>query len=132
VTSLSDLASKKIGVQIGTTSLDAVNQVVKPSQQPQVYNDSNDVVQALKQKRIDAVVVDLPTAFYITAAQVPGSKIVGQFDAPGGDNWGALLAKGSKLTACVTKAVNELKSNGTLDQLQQKWMGAAAGAPKLS
>jgi len=132
VTSLSDLASKKIGVQIGTTSLDAVNETVKPSQQPQVYNDSNDVVQALKQKRIDAVVVDLPTAFYITAAQVPGSKIVGQFAAPGGDNWGALLGKGSKLTPCVTKAVNELKADGTLDALQKKWLGAAAGAPELS
>jgi polar amino acid transport system substrate-binding protein len=132
VSSLSDLASKKLGVQIGTTSLDAVNETVKPSQQPQVYNDSNDVVQALKQKRIDAVVVDLPTAFYITAAQVPGSKIVGQFAAPGGDNWGALLAKDSKLTPCVTKAVDELKSDGTLDALQKKWMGAAAGAPELS
>ena len=132
ITSLSDLASKKIGVQIGTTSLDAVNQTVKPSQQPQVYNDSNDVVQALKQKRIDAVVVDLPTAFYITAAQVPGSKIVGQFAAPGGDNWGALLAKDSKLTPCVSKAVSELRSDGTLDALQKKWMGAAAGAPELS
>ena len=132
VTSLSDLAGKKIGVQIGTTSLDAVNSVVHPSQQPQVFNDSNDVVQALKQSRIDAVVVDLPTAFYITAAQVPGSKIVGQFDAPGGDNWGALLAKGSKLTPCVSKAISDLKSSGELGRLQQKWMGAAAGAPKLS
>jgi polar amino acid transport system substrate-binding protein len=132
VTSLADLAKAKIGVQLGTTSLDAVNQTVKPSQQPQVYNDSNDVVQALKQKRIDAVVVDLPTAFYITAAQVPGSKIVGQFAAPGGDNWGALLAKDSKLTPCVSKAVGELKSDGTLDALQKKWMGAAAGAPELS
>jgi polar amino acid transport system substrate-binding protein len=132
ITSLSDLAGKKIGVQIGTTSLDAVNSVVHPSQQPQVFNDSNDVVQALKQSRVDAVVVDLPTAFYITAAQVPGSKIVGQFDAPGGDNWGALLAKGSKLTPCVSKAISSLKSSGELDRLQQKWMGAAAGAPKLS
>jgi polar amino acid transport system substrate-binding protein len=131
-TSLSDLAGKKIGVQIGTTSLDAVNSEIKPSQQPQVFNDSNDTVQALKQNRVDAIVTDLPTAFYITAAQVPGSKIIGQFSAPGGDTWGALLGKGSKLTPCVNKAITALKSSGELDRLQQKWMGAAAGAPKLS
>ena len=99
--------------------------------QPQVYNDSNDVVTALKQSRVDAVVVDLPTAFYLTAAQVDGAKIVGQFDAPGGDPWGALLAKDSGLTPCVSQAIDKLKSSGELDRITQKWMGAAAGAPKL-
>lgn len=128
---LADLRDAKIGVQIGTTSLDAVNQEIQPSQQPQVYNDSNDVVTALKQKRVDAVVTDLPTAFYITAAQVDGSKIAGQFSAPGGDEWGALLGKDSKLTACVSRAIDSLRSSGRLDRITQRWMGASAGAPKL-
>jgi polar amino acid transport system substrate-binding protein len=105
ISSLSELKDATIGVQIGTTSLDAVQSVVQPSKQTKVFNDSNDVVTALKQNQADAVVTDLPTAFYITAAQVPGSKIVGQFDAPGGDQWGALLEKDSKLTSCVSKAV---------------------------
>jgi polar amino acid transport system substrate-binding protein len=130
-TSLADLKDARIGVQIGTTSLDAVDQNIAPSQQTQVYNDSNDVVTALKQKRVDAVVTDLPTAFYITAAQVEGSKIVGQFEAPGGDAWGALLEKDSGLTDCVNEAIGTLKSSGELDRITQKWMGAAAGAPKL-
>ncbi|MCW2989690.1 MAG: extracellular solute-binding protein family 3 [Solirubrobacterales bacterium] len=130
-TSLADLKDAKMGVQIGTTSLDAVDQEIAPSQQTQVFNDSNDVVTALKQKRVDAVVTDLPTAFYITAAQVQGSKIVGQFPAPGGDKWGALLQKDSGLTDCVSKAIDTLKSSGELDRITQKWMGAAAGAPKL-
>ena len=129
-TSLAELATAKIGVQVGTTSLDAVNASIKPSSQPQVYNDSNDTVRALKTKRIDAIVVDLPTAFYVTAAEVPGSKIVGQFQAPGGDRWGLLLQKGSKLTACVNQAVAKLQSAGTLKALQDKWMGGAA-APEL-
>jgi polar amino acid transport system substrate-binding protein len=128
---LADLKGAKIGVQIGTTSLDAVNQTIQPSQQPQVFNDSNDVVTALKQKRVDAIVTDLPTAFYITAAQVSGAKIVGQFDAPGGDAWGALLARNSPLTNCVSNAVSKMKISGELDRITQKWMGAAAGAPKL-
>ena len=132
VSSLADLKDATIGVQIGTTSLDAVNEVVKPSTQPKVFNDSNDVVTALKQNQVDAIVVDLPTAFYLTAAQVPGSKIVGQFSAPGGDSFGLLLAKDSKLTPCVDKAIAELDSSGELKQITDRWMGEAAGAPELN
>jgi polar amino acid transport system substrate-binding protein len=130
-TSLAGLAGAQLGVQIGTTSLDAANASVKPSKQPKVFNDSTDVVRALKQGQVDAVVVDLPTAFYLTAAQVPQAKIVGQFNAPGGDSFGALLTKGSKLTACVTQAIAELRSSGQLAQITQQWMGGAAGAPAL-
>jgi polar amino acid transport system substrate-binding protein len=129
--SLADVANAKLGVQIGTTSLDAVQQVVKPSSKPKVFNDSNDVVTALKQKQVDAVVVDLPTAFFLTAAQVPSAKIVGQFSAPGGDKWGALLQKGSPLTPCVSKAIDSLREGGRLQALEQRWLGAAAGAPVL-
>jgi polar amino acid transport system substrate-binding protein len=129
--SLAALAGAKIGVQIGTTSLDAVKQNIKPHSQPQVFNDSNDVVSALKNGQVDAVVIDLPTAFYLTSAQVKGARIVGQFDAPGGDSWGALLAKGSALTPCVTRAVQGLKASGQLAQITKQWMGAAAGAPEL-
>jgi polar amino acid transport system substrate-binding protein len=132
VTSLADLAKAQLGVQVGTTSLDAVQQVVKPSEQPQVYNDSNDVVQALKQGRVDGVVVDLPTAFYVTAAQVSGAKIAGQFQAPGGDQWGALLQKDSPLTPCVSTAVDDLKASGELDKIQSRELGEAAGAPELT
>jgi polar amino acid transport system substrate-binding protein len=129
-TSLAELAKTKIGVQVGTTSLDAVNASIKPGTQPQVYNDSNDTVRALKSKRIDAIVVDLPTAFYLTGAEVPGSKIVGQFEAPGGDRWGLLLQKGSKLTACVNQALAKLRSSDQLKRLQDQWMGGQA-APEL-
>lgn len=129
--SLADLANAKLGVQLGTTSLDAVMQTIKPAGQPQVFNDSNDTVRALKISRVDAVVVDLPTAFYLTAAQVPSATIVGKFDAPGGDAWGLLLEKGSKLTGCVDKALGTLRANGTLQRLTEQWMGGKAGAPTL-
>jgi polar amino acid transport system substrate-binding protein len=129
-TSLAALAKAKLGVQVGTTSLDAVNASIKPSSQPQVFNDSNDTVRALKVKRVDAIVTDLPTAFYLTAAQVPNSKIVGQFQAPGGDQWGLLLQKGSKLTACVNQALAKLSAAGELKRLQAQWMGGDA-APEL-
>jgi len=130
-TSIADLKDVKIGVQIGTTSLSAVEEVIDPSATPEVFNSSNDVVTALKNEQIDAVVVDLPTALYLTAAQVPTATVVGQFSAPGGDQWGALLAKGSALTACVSEAVDELRSSGELAKITKRWMSTAAGAPEL-
>jgi polar amino acid transport system substrate-binding protein len=130
-TSLAALKGIKIGVQIGTTSLDAVQASIKPSSQPQVFDTSNDVVTAIKQHRVDAVVVDLPTAFYLTSAELDNAKIVGQFASPGGDPWGALLPKGSKLTACVNGAVAKLKSSGELQTITQRWLGGQAGAPEL-
>jgi polar amino acid transport system substrate-binding protein len=131
-TSLADLKDASIGVQIGTTSLDAVNSEIQPSNQPKVFNDSNDVVTALKEGQVDAVVTDLPTALYITAAQVPSATVVGQFPAPGGDQWGALLARNSPLTACVSRAVDELRSSGELGQIENRWMSKAAQAPTLN
>ena len=129
--SLADLKSANIGVQIGTTSLDAVNAKIQPDSEPQVYNSSSDVVTALKNQQIDATVVDVPTALYLTAVQVPQATIVGQFSAPGGDQWGALLAKDSPLTACVSSAIDQMRSSGELAKLNQRWMSQAAGAPPL-
>jgi polar amino acid transport system substrate-binding protein len=130
--SLEELRDAKLGVQIGTTSLEAAEAAIEPSSRPEVFNTSNDVVQALKNDQIDAVVVDLPTAHYLTAVQVPEATVVGQFSAPGGDQWGALLEKDSKLTACVSEAVEALESSGELEKITQRWMSQAAGAPELS
>lgn len=128
---LASLKDARLGVQIGTTSLAAVKSSIAPKDEPKVFDTSNDVVTALKQNQVDAVVVDLPTAFYLTAAQVEGSKILGQFEAPGGDRWGAVLAKGSKLTPCVTWAVDELRSSGELQKINDRWLSAGADAPTL-
>ena len=113
-------------MQIGTTSLDAVNRLIKPSNQPQVFNTSNDVVSAFKIHRVDAIVVDLATAFELTATSSRTRTIAGQFSAPGGDTWGVLLGKGSKLTPCVDQAVNALQSDGTLAALNKRWIASAA------
>ena len=130
-TALADFAGATIGVQVGTTSLDAVTNLVKPTAQPKVFNNSNDVVAAFKQKQVDAIVTDLPTALYLTAVELPKGVVAGQFNAPGGDEWGALLQKGSALTPCVDKAIETMKSDGTLDDLTMTWMAEQAGAPEL-
>jgi polar amino acid transport system substrate-binding protein len=130
-TSLADLSEASIGVQIGTTSLEAVNASIQPTSEPQVFDTSNDVVTALEQGQVDAIVVDVPTAFYLTSAQVKDASIVGQFPAPGGDEWGALLEKGSPLTACVSSAIDGLRESGELARIEQRWMSQAANAPVL-
>ena len=130
--SIAELKDGKLGAPIGTTSYDAITNVVKPSQKPAVYNTLNDGVNALKAKQIDGLVVDLPTAFYITAAQVPGSKIVGQLQATGPQEYfGMVFQKGSSLIPCVNKALAALRSNGTLAKIQQEWLANKASAPVL-
>jgi len=129
--SLADLQNAKLGVQIGTSSLEEAENEIEPSSRPEVFNTSNDVVQALKNGQIEAIVVDLPTAFYLTAVQVPEATVVGQFGAGSGEAWGALLEKESQLTGCVSSAIEELESSGELEKITQRWMSQAAGAPEL-
>jgi polar amino acid transport system substrate-binding protein len=130
-TSLAELADANIGVQIGTTSLDAVNEEIQPSSEPQVFDTSNDVVSALKNDQVDAIVVDVPTAFYLTAVQIPEATTIGQFAAPGGDTWGALLEKDSPLTDCVSAAITALNDSGELPDIEQQWMSDVTKAPVL-
>ena len=129
---LAAVKDAKLGAQIGTTSLTYIQDEIEPSKDPSVYNTNNDVISALKAKQIDGIVVDLPTAFYVTAVQVPAGTIVGQFpDAGEQEQFGLVLAKDSPLTACVDKAVTALRDDGTLDQIQQKWLADKANAPVL-
>ncbi|MFB9251166.1 ABC transporter substrate-binding protein [Sphaerisporangium melleum] len=132
-TSLAALKDVKIGVQVGTTALRAVKEVIQPGEQPNVYNEQIDAVSALKNKQVDALVVDLPTAFYVTAAQVPGSKIVGQFGGGLGtpEEFGLVLQKGNPLVTCLDQAIGDLKASGELAAIETKWLGSAAGAPEL-
>ena len=130
-TSLADLKDTKIGVQINTTSLSTVEEEIEPSNKPEVFNSSNDVVTALKNGQVEAVVVDLPTALYLTAAQVEDATVVGQFGKASGEEWGALLERESPLTSCVSEAVESLEASGELEKITQRWMSQAADAPQL-
>jgi len=132
--SLADLKGAKLGAQVGTTSLRAITESVKPTAQPQVYNNNDDAKKALQNGQIDGLVVDLPTAFYITSAEIDNSTIVGQLPQPSGtpEQFGLVLDKGSSLTSCVSQAVTALKSDGTLANLEKQWLAGVSGAPVLS
>jgi polar amino acid transport system substrate-binding protein len=131
-TTVAELKGLTLGAQVGTTSLDAIEQVVAPSKKPRVYNSNNDAVKALENGQIDALVTDLPTAFYMAAAQLDKGRIVGQLPAGSGtpEQFGLVLDKDSPLTECVSKAVDALKADGTLDALVDQWL-SQGGAPVL-
>lgn len=132
VASIAGLKSYKFGAQVGTTSYDTIQNVIAPTTKTSVYSSNDAAIQALKAKQIDGLVVDLPTAFYITAAQLDNSVIVGQFPAASGasaEHFSVVLAKGSSLTTCVNQAIGALKSDGTLDQITKEWLSDKASAP---
>ena len=133
-TSIADLKKFSIGAQTGTTSLTAVEDVIKPDSQAQVFNSNDDAKLALQNGTVDAIVVDLPTAFYLTGAELDGGKIIGQLpqaEGTTGDQFGLVLAKDSPLTASVSEAVDALREDGTLDELATKWLGSEDTAPVL-
>ena len=132
--SVADLKDVLIGVQAGTTSQQFVSEKLEAglTQTPQQFNSSDDTVLALQTGRVDAIVVDLPTAFNMVATQIDNGVVVGQFaDAADGENYGIVLPKGSKLTPSVSEAMDRLRDNGTLAQLQEKWLNEATNVPVL-
>lgn len=134
-TSIADLAGLRLGAQVGTTSLSVITDQIAPTTQPLVYNTNDDAVLALQNGQVDALVVDLPTAFYMTGAQLDDGVVVGQLPTAEGadvEQFGAVLELGSPLTACVSSAVDALREDGTLAELQQTWLADAAEAPLLS
>lgn len=129
-TTLADLKGAKLGAAVGTTSLDAIEKQIGLT--PQVFNDNAAAVAALKNKQIDGLVVDLPTAFYLSGVEVPNGIIVGQLPSTGsGDQFGLLMSKGSALTTCVSGAVDAISADGTLAAITDKWLATDAGAPAL-
>jgi len=132
-TSIADLADSTLGAQVGTTSYTAITETIGTSQAPAAFDTNDQAVQSLKNGQIDGIVVDLPTAYYMTAVQLDKGKIVGQLPLPDGDveQFGAVLDKGSPLTDCVSQAVDALRVDGTLDQIASEWL-EQQGAPELS
>lgn len=128
-TSLDELKDTKIGVASGTTSLQVTEEVLGVT--PEVFNSLDDAVAALTSGTIDAIVTDLPGAFYVRDAQLDDGVIVGQLESEaGGDEFAFVLPKGSSLTASVSEAVDAIRDNGTLDELTAEWI-ADQGAPVL-
>ena len=129
--SVAGLRPYKLGAQVGTTSYDYIKDFIRPSQTPGVYDSNNDAISALNSGQIDGIVVDLPTAFYVVAVQLDNGTIVGKLPQRGPrEHFGMVFEKGNPLVRCVNKALNRVWANGTMKQLQKKYL-AQAGAPDL-
>jgi polar amino acid transport system substrate-binding protein len=128
-TTLADLKGYKYGAQIGTTSLTFIAQTIAPGPQPAVYDTTNDAKQALVNGQVDGLILDLPTAYYVSSVQIPGSKLVGQFEPQ--EYLGMLFEKDNPLVTCVNEALAGLKADGTLETLQQKWLADYLSVPVI-
>ena len=132
VRSINGLRKYRLGAQLGTTSYQYIVRTIKPSPSVKVYDTNDAAVQALKIGQIDGLVVDLPTAFYVTAVQVPNGKFIGQFRATSGqERFGMVFQKGNPLIACVNNALANMKRTGVLKRIQQIWLAKVTGAPVL-
>jgi polar amino acid transport system substrate-binding protein len=133
-TTLSALKELRLGAQVGTTSLATIQEVIAPTADPSVYDTNDAAIAALEADQIDAIVVDLPTAFFITAAQMDDGVIVGQIEQPedaDAEYFSAVLPKDSPLTDCVNEAIAAMQSDGRLDAITQEWLSDKANAPVL-
>ena len=133
--SVADLRGLKFGAQSGTTSLAFITDVIRPEAEPFVYDDNAAAKAALEAKQIDAIVVDLPTAFYIAAVEIEGGTVIGQFPASEGaeaDQFGLLLDLDNPLVACVDDALASLRDDGTLAAIEREWLADKTNAPVIS
>jgi polar amino acid transport system substrate-binding protein len=131
-TTVADLKPFRLGAPVGTTSFSVIEELVQPEEDPAVYDTLNDAIQALKNDQIDGVVADVPTAFIIIAVQVDDGVIVGQFPTTGEQEYfGMVFEEGNTLRDCVNQALADLRSDGTLEALEQRWIADKGQAPVL-
>jgi polar amino acid transport system substrate-binding protein len=131
--SIADVAEYRLGVQVGTTSLTYIEEVIQPSQEPSVYNSNDAAIQALNAGQVDGIVVDLPTAFFITAVQMDEGIVVGQFPPQGDEQeyFSLVLEQDSPLTDCVNEAIANLRDSGDLEAITEEWMSENVDVPVL-
>jgi polar amino acid transport system substrate-binding protein len=133
-TSIGDLAEYNLGAAIGTTSLDYIDEVIQPDNEAAVFDDNAAATAAFDAGQVDGIVYDLPTAYYITSAEIPNSTIVGVLPQAGAEpeQLGMLFETDSPLIPCVNEALATLRDDGTLAALQEEWLSAGGDIPTLS
>jgi polar amino acid transport system substrate-binding protein len=128
----SDLEDAKLGAVVGTTSYEYITDHIEPTNKPLVYDTLDANVAALKAAQIDGLVTDFPTAYYIANVQLSNATLVGRFPSIGSQEYfGVTFEKGNPLAGCVNKAIEALKQDGTIQQLEQQWITSKAHAPLI-
>jgi polar amino acid transport system substrate-binding protein len=128
-TSIADLKDVQFGAQVGTTSLDFINSQIQPNTEVKVFDTTNDSKSALESGQIDALVTDLVTTVYLRDFEIEGSVVAGQF--PTEEPFGMLFEQGNPLVDCVNQVLQEIKDDGTLERLQEKWLQDYLSVPVI-
>jgi polar amino acid transport system substrate-binding protein len=132
-TSIAELAAFRWGAQVGTTSFRVITDVIRPTVDPMVFDTNDAAIEALQIGQIDGIIVDLPTAFFVTAVQVEGGVIVGQFPAPPeGEHFSLVLEKDSPITQCVNRVIASMWEDGTLEAITEEWLAEKVDAPMFT
>jgi polar amino acid transport system substrate-binding protein len=134
-TTLADLTDLKFGAQVGTTSLDFITDVIQPVEEPFVYDDNTAAKAALDANQIDAIVLDLPTAFFVSAVEFENANVVAQFPTEAGadtDDFGMVFELDNPLVECVNEALATLSESGELAEITNEWMSDVADVPVIA
>lgn len=133
-TTMDDLKGLRIGAAIGSTSLDYAENVIAPDEQVQVFDDNAAAKAAFDANQVDAIVFDLPTAYFITAVEITDAAIIGVLprssDAP--EELGMLFEEDNPLVDCVNAALATLREDGTLDALEDEWLNQGGSIPSIT
>jgi polar amino acid transport system substrate-binding protein len=123
---IDELKPYRLGAQVGTTSLDFITDVIQPDTEPLVYDTNADAKAAFDAGQLDGLVLDLPTAFFVSAVEIEGSTVIAQFPSAGeSEQFGMVFEEGNPLRDCV----NEALANVDLDAIQQEWLSDVVEAP---
>lgn len=128
-TTLAELKKYQLGGQATTTGVDYIKKTIKPAKKPREYSTTGAAAQALVVKQIDAFVIDVPIAAALVKQYPDDVKIVGQFITS--EQYGILFQKGSALRPLVDEVIQEIKLDGTLERLQDKWFPGTASLPTI-
>ena len=131
---MASLQTLKWGAAATTTAVPMIGEITGSDAAALLYNDSADVVEAMKANQIDAALFDLPTALYLAAVVLDDGVILGQFPADRSenpDNFGLLMREGNPLKECVDMAIGELSANGALAEIESKWLSETTGVPVI-
>lgn len=132
-TSLGDLKSAKLGAAIGTTSLDYAENIIEPDAEVQVFDDNAAAKAAFDAGHIDGLVLDLPTAYYVTAVEIEDAEIIGTLPTVGDtEQFGLLFEKDSPLVPCVDEALDALDDAGELDAIRDEWLSQGGDITALT
>ncbi|HWL48618.1 MAG TPA: ABC transporter substrate-binding protein [Acidimicrobiia bacterium] len=127
-TTIDELKAFRLGAQVGTTSLDFITDVIQPDTEPLVYDTNADAKAAFDAGQLDGLVLDLPTAFFVSAVEIEGSAVIAQFPTAGEpEQFGMLFEESNPLRDCVNQAL----ANIDLDAIQQEWLSDVVEAPVI-